>query len=120
MSNLVTPIGRLCFPALFEARAAVAKATPKFSATILLDKQGEGVAEFMRKVRMTIQKVIGLRWPDPKSRPEQLKLGVKDGDTLRFTTGVHAGKLKKEKYPEYGGCWAIQASRETAKGAPGV
>jgi len=110
MAEFVTPEGRLSFPALFEPKAPVAGAEPKYSATVLLDKAAPDVAAWMATMQAGITQKVAEKWPNPDSRPARLIYGIKDGDTAEFTTGANAGKLKKEKYPEMEGHWIIQAS----------
>ena len=115
--SIVTPEGRLSFPSLFEPKQGYADSPPKYEATILLPKDGEGVAEFIRSLQAQVKAEIEKKWPNPDNRPGKLRMGIKDGDTVEFENGANAGKLKKEKYPEFAGCWTIHA---TSKNAPQV
>jgi hypothetical protein len=110
MSDFVTPEGRLSFPALFEPKAPVKGAEPKYSATILIPKDGHGVKEWIASLQQGVKDAVAAKWPNPENRPARLRLAIKDGDTAEFETGSSAGKLKCEKYPEMQGCWCIQAS----------
>jgi len=116
-ADFVSPEGRLSFPALFEAKAPVPGADPKFSATVLIPKDGAGVAEFMQKVQAGIMAKVAEKWPNEATRPKQLRIAIKDGDLVKFESGEMAGTLKKDKYPEMAGCWVIPAS---SKNKPGV
>lgn len=110
MSDFVTPEGRLSFPALFEPKAPVHGAEPKYSATILIPKDGQNVSKDMKRLRALVDAKIAEKWPNANSRPSKLKMAIKDGDTSEFETGANAGKLRKEKYPEMAGCWVITAN----------
>jgi len=109
MSDFVSPEGRLSFPALFVPKS-VKGGTAKFSATLLLPKDGVGVPEFMNRVGVATKEAIEAKWPNPSTRPAQFKMSIKDGDTALFESGKNAGKLKRETYHEMANCWVIAAT----------
>ena len=106
---MVTPEGRLSFPALFVPKGMPGGGEAKFSATILIPKNGREAAEFLAKAKAAITAEVESRWPDKSKRPPALKMPIRDGDKAVFESGENTGGLKKDKYPEYAGCWVLSS-----------
>jgi hypothetical protein len=77
--DLITPVGRLSFPALFEARAVNPGDTPKFSLTLLLDEEAQASDEF-KAMKDAVRKVAKAKWGD--DLPKKLKLPFLTTDDL--------------------------------------
>jgi hypothetical protein len=60
-TDVVTPVCRLSFPNLFEARAPNENATPKFSASLLFDEAAQGTEQFKR-MRQMVEAAIVQKW----------------------------------------------------------
>lgn len=77
--DCITPVGRLSFPALFEARAVNPGDTPKFSLTLLLDEEAQGTDEF-KAMKAAVKAVGREKWGD--DMPKKLKLPFLSVDDL--------------------------------------
>jgi hypothetical protein len=69
-NSVVTPVARLSFPVLFKARQVNDDGKPKFSATLLFDKEAQSSKEFKRLEQM-VEAAIEAKWG--KDRPRKLK-----------------------------------------------
>ncbi len=134
-TKIVSIAGRMSFPALVNPKADQ-NGVEKWSLTLLIPKDGSGVPgddignvgggmvkmttkEFMAGVKAAIDAAAAEKWPDANKRPKKLRLAIHDGDTWEYSDdGVDAGKLKKDKYPEFAGCWCITATN--GRNAPNV
>jgi hypothetical protein len=123
--KLVTPIGRLSFPHLFEPQAFKGdegddKGKKKYSCTLLWPKKKE--KELLKPVRVAIKNAAKERWGD--EIPEDLEETLFDGDDnedlegykgmrgLRMATLNQPGVIDEDKNEIlesskiYGGCYA--------------
>jgi len=107
----VTPVGVLSFPSLFEKKDFNQGGT-KYLANLMITKTNPGVEEWVGTIRAHAAECIKALFPE--KTPDNLLMALKDGDTWKD----EYGDLKKEKYPEYEGCWIVTAASKTTK--PGV
>lgn len=108
----VTPVGVLSFPSLFEKKDFKNGNDPKYMANLIIKKTDEGVAEWVKKIKTHAAECITEMFPD--KIPKNLSMALKDGDT----DTDEQGELKKDKYPEYEGCWIVTTSSKTNR--PGI
>lgn len=67
VKTVMTPVGVLCFPALFEARSAVPGQDPRFSCIILFD--GEAVkSTAYQNLRNAVQEAAANKWGAAKAQ----------------------------------------------------
>lgn len=100
---------RLSYPHLFEPRAAVEGADPKYSTAILVPKDNEMAQTAINEaVKAAIVDGIASKWGGKK--PSGLKLPLRDGDELdEFGTFERSGS-------EYRDCKYFSASSKTKPG----
>jgi hypothetical protein len=65
--SLITPYGILSFPHLFTARAAAEGATPRFSCSILFNKEQQASAEYAA-LKAAVRAAIAEEWGDAKAK----------------------------------------------------
>jgi hypothetical protein len=132
---IVTPPGRLSFPAVFKPEKKMEGDTLQYSVTLLFPK-----TEDIEPIRKLANETFRARWPDPAKQPKNPRKPIRDGDEESwegyaghwfikakslFPPGVVNAKLQKivsdsELYP---GCWVraqIGAWAYDTKGNTGV
>jgi len=101
--RLASPVARLSYPTLFTPRAYSEDAEPKFSVSLLVEKNDVGNA-FVDKLRQMQEKALTALYP--KKRPGNVdRYGIADGDDEGPNGPVAAG------------CWVVKA---TNKNKPAV
>jgi len=116
--SCTTPEGRVCFPSVFTARAMNAESKPRYSCTILLQKDDPAAMDFVRGLGKTITEMARSKWPDTSI--DSIEKCLYDGDTSTFTSGPKAGQLRKNSYPEMEGCFVLTCNKREDSGAPAV
>lgn len=115
--SLKTPIGRLCFPAIFEKEKQMEGATtpPKYAATIVFDK------EYLKANREEMARFNAIRQAADAVCVEKFKKNLKDATAAiaRFWTPFRDG-AEKEHLDGYGaGTIFFKASSRNRPGAVG-
>jgi hypothetical protein len=77
MNELVIKNARLSFPSLFKPSAFDAGAQPKYSATLILDKQEDAAA--IATLRQLVSALANEQW---SKLPKKVFYSLQDGDTL--------------------------------------
>ncbi|HSW00039.1 MAG TPA: DUF2815 family protein [Sedimentisphaerales bacterium] len=78
--KIMTPEFRLSFPDLFQPKAFEG-GEPKYGCVMLFHKSTD-----LSKLKAAANAVALARWPDPKTRPVNLRSPFRDGDTERPDT----------------------------------
>lgn len=79
--TLQTPFGVLSFPHLFEARAPAPNAEPRFSVTLIFDKQAQATPEF-KAMKQAAAKVAKEKWGD--KMPAGLRSPFRDASEKEY------------------------------------
>lgn len=114
----VTPMGRMSFPNLFEAKQINGEGDPKFGCTMVFEPNAPG----LQQMRDAVQKVINTKWNG--KTPDKYKDPFIDGDetgrpeyrgkiVVRFTSKADkrpqiVGAMKEpisDPAKIYSGCW---------------
>ena len=108
---MITPVIRTSFVNVWAARTTPDGNSKKYSICALIDKtDAEGLAQINAEVQKAIAKGIETG-KFPKTAVRALRLPLRDGDA-EFEAGTRG--------PEFKGKYFFNATRDEAKGAPGV
>ena len=89
-ASLITPVGTLCFPSLFEARSAVPGQEPRFNCIILFDEAAQKSAEFkalQNEIMTAATEKFGAKLPG------NLRMPIRDASEKKEYAGFTAGKV---------------------------
>ena len=100
--RILTPEGRVSFPAVFKPKAFEGQ-DPKYSLTLLLPKNSPAIQKWMEETKALCAKLAKEKWGD--AIPKKLYSPFRDGD--------------EESYDGYAGMWFISA-RNTMDRKPAV
>jgi len=95
--KILTPEFRVSFPRVLTPGRNFNDTEDEYSMTMLFDKKTD-----ISEIKKLMQEAVTFRWPDPKTRPKDLKYPVKDGDSVA--------------YDGYPGCWAIRCASRMRPG----
>jgi hypothetical protein len=88
--SIITPPGIMCFPNLFEARAAVPGQEPRFNLLILIDEAGQRTKEFKElqdEIIAAAHEKFGAKLPS------NMRMPVRDAAEKDEYEGFEAGKV---------------------------
>jgi hypothetical protein len=101
---------RLSYPHLFEPRAAVEGADPKFSTTLLIPKSNEVLLQTVKNaIAAAVTEAIPSKWGGKK--PAGLRMPLRDGDAVDEETGEY-----EKPGSEFRGHYFMTASSKTRPG----
>jgi hypothetical protein len=115
---ILTPQFRVRFGWVINPKKDEKKGTEKYSLTMLIPKSAD-----IGPLVAIVKEVIAKQWPDANRAPIGLNPlsfceanPIRDGDTVRFTSGDNQNMLKKDLFPEFAGCWVVDCSTHTRPG----
>lgn len=89
-SSLITPVGVICFPTLFEARAAVTGQEPRFNLILLFDEAAQKTAEFKAlqdEIMVAAKEKFGAKLPG------NLRMPIRKAEEKEDYEGFEPGKV---------------------------
>lgn len=88
--SIISPVGIMCFPNLFEARAAVPGQEPRFNLLILLDEKAQKTSEFkdlQDEIMTAAQEKFGAKLPS------NLRMPIRNAEEKSEYDGFTKGKV---------------------------
>lgn len=89
-SKLISPIGRVSFPALFTPRAAEEGGEPKYSVVLIFDEAAQKTPEFSA-MREAVKAAIRETWKDKP--PSNLRNPFRKGEDKAHLAGYEPGTI---------------------------
>jgi hypothetical protein len=107
MANLITPMGTLNFPNLFEAKPQIPGSDKlKYSAVLTFDEAARATAAY-KALEDEVKRLADEIMKKHKVKAERIDLPIRDGDE------------KAEKYASYAGCTYISCKSDARPGLIG-